>query len=200
MSPHTYKTSFAAGGLFYHEAIKIAQRYQALGDWALVRAEFLDNNLLQTRTHSSALRLVREAIQRVQCLTPLQVDLLLNGSRPEQNQILWLAACKHYRLIAEFAREVLHEKFLHMDLQLLHRDYDVFFNTKAEWHPDLESLTPLTQKKLRQVLLRILREAEIISSTNQIQPLLLSARVEAAIRGDDPAYLACFPVSAQVSP
>jgi hypothetical protein len=197
---HEYKTSFAAGGLFYHEAIKIAQRYQALGDWALVRAEFLDNNLLQTRTHSSALRLVREAIQRVQCLTPPQVELLLSGSRPEQNQILWLAACKHYRLIAEFSQEVLHEKFLHMDLQLLHRDYDVFFNAKAEWHPDLEALTPMTKKKLRQVLLRILREAEIISSANQIQAVILSARVEAAIRGDDPAYLACFPVSVQVSP
>jgi len=161
MTTPEYKTSFTAGGLFQREALKIAQRYQVLGNWAAVRADALKTNLLQTRTRSSSVRLLREASQRVQCLTPGQLGLLLTGSRPEQNQLLWLAACKQYRLIAEFAREVVREKFLRLDLDLSLRDYDIFFNAKAEWHADLDGLTGTTRKKLRQVLFRMLREADV---------------------------------------
>lgn len=195
MTIHEYKTSFTAGGLFHHEALKIAQRYIASGDWTVVRSEILENNALQARTMSSSIRLVREAMQRVQCLTPLQLELLVNGSRQEQNQILWLAACKQYRLIAEFAQEVIREKFLHLDLELSYQDYDIFFNGKAEWHTDLDGLTGTTQKKLRQVLFRMLREAEILSPSNQIQPLILSPQVAQSILQDEPAFLGFFPVS-----
>ncbi len=160
-----------------------------------MRSEFLENNSLQARTNSSSVRLLREAVQRVQCLTPSQLELLVNGTHQEQNQILWLAACKQYRLVAEFAQEVIREKLLHMDLDLSYRDYDIFFNAKSEWHTELDELTVTTKKKLRQVLFRMLREAEIISRSDQILPLILSARVAQSIRMDDPAYLAFFPVS-----
>jgi hypothetical protein len=195
MTPNGYKTSFTAGGLFQREALKIAQRFLELGDWTLVRSAALENNLLQTRTKSSSVRLVREVIQRMQCLTPNQLEILLSGSRQEQNQILWLAVCKHYRLVAEFTQEVIREKFLHMDLELSYLDYDIFFNAKAEWHTELDELTPRTKNDLRQVLFRMLREAEIISSSDQILPLILSTRVVQSILMDDPACLAFFPVS-----
>jgi hypothetical protein len=86
----------------------------------------------------------------------------VDGSRQEQNQILWLAVCKHYRIIYEFAIEVIREKFLRLDVILSYLDYDVFFNSKAEWRQGLDQLTGTTKKKLRQVLFRILHEAEII--------------------------------------
>ena len=200
MTYHRYKTSFTAGGLFHREALKIAERFFVLNDWVMVRSDALESNLLQTRTRASAVRLVREAIQRVQRLTQEQLELLVNATREEQNQLLWLAACKHYRLIAEFAQEVIHEKFLRADLQVSYRDYDIFFNAKAEWNTDLDQLTPRTKSELRIVLFHMMKEAEIISTSGQIQPLILSPRVAQAIQSDDPAYFRFYPANDLYTP
>ena len=37
---------------------------------------------------------------------------MVEGSSQEQKAVLWLAVCRHYRFIHEFATEVLREKFL----------------------------------------------------------------------------------------
>ena len=140
----------------------VAELYFDLGDWSLVRNNIFENNLLQARTQSSFKRTIHELLQRLQCLTRDQLQILVDGSRQEQNQILWLAVCKHYRIIHEFALEVIREKFLRLDVILSYLDYDVFFNSKAEWRQGLDQLTGTTKKKLRQVLFRILHEAEII--------------------------------------
>ncbi|MCJ7529872.1 MAG: DUF1819 family protein [Anaerolineales bacterium] len=190
-----YKTSFTTGSLFFREAITVTELYFKLGGWSLVRNNMLENNLLQARTQSSFKRTLQELLQRLQCLTKDQLQILVDGSRQEQNQILWLAVCKHYRIIYEFAIEVIREKFLRLDLTISYLDYDVFFNSKAEWHEGLDQLTNATKKKLRQVLFRILHEAEIISSSNSILPAIVSARVAISIVNDNPAYLAIFPIT-----
>jgi len=195
MTTKEYKTSYTTGSLFFREAIMVAELYFDLGDWFLVRNKILENNLLQARTQSSFKRTLQELLQRLQCLTNDQLLILMDGSRQEQNQILWLAVCKHYRIIHEFAIEVIREKFLRLDVILSYLDYDVFFNSKAEWHEGLDQLTDATKKKLRQVLFRILHEAEIISSTNKILPTIVSARVAVSIVNDNPAYLAIFPIT-----
>jgi hypothetical protein len=190
-----YKTSFTSGGLFFREALKIAELYASRQDWTAVRRTIRDENALQTRTQAASIRTGREALQRVQALTAAELQILLDGSRQEQNQILWLAACKHYPLVREFASQVIREKFLRMDLQVSYLDYDIFFNEKSEWHAELEKLTALTKKKLRQVLFRMLREAEITTPDNAILPAILSPRVGGAISADDPALLSIYPIS-----
>ena len=91
--------------------------------------------------------------------------------------MLWVAVCKRYSFIRDFAIEVIREKFLLMDYALTEEDYTIFFNTKAEWHEELEKLKSSTKKKLKQVLFRILREAEITSKMNIIRPSILTRRV-----------------------
>jgi hypothetical protein len=50
-----------------------------------------------------------------------------------------------HRFIHEFAVYVLHEKHLRLDLDLTYDDYDAFYNDKAEWHPEVENVTPATR-------------------------------------------------------
>jgi hypothetical protein len=65
---------------------------------------------------------------------------------------LWLAVCKRYSFIHDFAVEVLRVKFLCLEIMLTHDDYDFLYNKKAQWNEKLETLSPTTRNKNRSVL------------------------------------------------
>jgi len=190
-----YSMSFTSGALLRHESIIVAELFDDLADWRGVRDKTIAENLLQMRTRNAAQRICREVISRLKQLTPLQLMLLSDGSRQEQELTLWLAVCKRYRFIYDFAAEVVREKCLRLDFGLTHDDFDSFFNRKAEWHPEVEAVAPATRAKQRQLLFKMLREAELVNSAGRIVPALLSPGLIEAIREDDPAHFAVFPVS-----
>lgn len=181
-----------------NESLQIAELHNKIngqGCWDEIRDKVLTDNILQTRTTSSAKRRVREICSRLQLLTQKQLELLLTGSRHEQQYILWIAVCKHYQFIHEFATEVVREKYLRMDLSVQLADYEIFFEGKAEWHEELDKLKDTTKSKLKQVLFKIMREAEIISSTNAIIPGLLTEQLAQVLAEDSPSWLTTLPVS-----
>lgn len=187
--------SFTTGTLLYRESLTVAGLYTELGDWNEVREIVLADNRLQMRTSNASKRIWREVSSRLRLLTAAQLTLLLDGSRPEQNLLLWLAACKRYRFIADFAVEVLREKFLRRDLYLTYENYDAFFYNKAEWHPEVAAVAPSTQRKQRQVVFKMLREAELLAADKRILPAPLTPRLVAAIAADDPAALDIYPIT-----
>ena len=91
--------------------------------------------------------------------------------------------------------EVIREKYLRLDWEIAYANFDVFFYNKAEWHVELAKITESTRKKLRQVLFRMMMEAEIISSANLVLPTMLSPMVAQVIAEDDVRYFAVFPIS-----
>jgi hypothetical protein len=190
-----YLMSFSAGSLLYRESITVARSYAELGDWTAARAAALVDNALQIRTTSAAKRLAREAAQRLATLTPAQLQLLHDSDRRERTALLWLAICQRYRFIHDFAAEVVREKFVRLDIQLSHDDFDIFFNRQAEWHPEVDRIQPSTRTKLRSNLFAMLREADILSAGDLIQPALLSPALIQVIGADNPADLAVFPIS-----
>lgn len=190
-----YKMSFTVGGLFYQESMIATELYVKKQDWSVVQNEILESNLFQARTKSSLKRICREIISRLRLLSLEQLEIINKGSRQEQLQILWIAVCKRYVFIHEFAVEVIREKFLLMDYALTEEDYTIFFHTKAEWHEELNNLKDSTQKKLKQVVFRILREAEIISDVNIILPSILSQSIARMLLNDKSGLYIVLPVS-----
>jgi len=164
MTQKDYKLSFTTGGLFYCETLKSIHLFDELQDWGAVKRKLQAENLLQARTSASATRSSRELIQRLQTLTASQLEILRDGTRQDQVQILWLAVCKQYDFVYEFATHVLHGKYLKLDFFLSYDDFDEFFNSLAEWNENLEKTTETTRKKLRQVLFRMIREADLLSA------------------------------------
>lgn len=191
----SYKLSFTSGGLYSSQAIKAAEIYRELGDWEQVAARLKSENILQARTASSLKRTILELMPRMKTLTRMQLDILIDGTRQEQNQILWVAACKHYPFIREFAVDVLREKYLRLDWELTNVDFSAFYNAKAEWDEKLERITESSRIELRRVIFRMLKEVEILSTTNLILPPIFTSAVARAIREDDPALFMIFPIS-----
>jgi len=190
-----YTMSFTSGGLFFNESLQVAEVYDKTQDWKKARKQVLTENLLQSRTESSAKRRAGEICTRLKLLTEDQLQLLLSGARQEQQYLLWVAVCKRYSFIREFMVEVVREKYLRMDLNLQPADYEIFFADKAEWHEELEQLRDSTRKRLRQALFQIMREAEIISFENMIIPCLLTAQLTKVLVAENSSWLAVLPVS-----
>jgi hypothetical protein len=110
-------------------------------------------------------------------LSPGELEFLVEGSHQEQAYLLWLAVCRRYRFIADFAVEVLRERYITLKSDLTHEDFDSFFNRKSEWHLELDEITPATRSKLRQVLFKILREADLLTANNMIHAAMPSPRL-----------------------
>jgi hypothetical protein len=173
--------SFSTGGLFHAESVKLANLFLESRDWNSVRDNVISNNLLQSRTLSTSKRNCREIISRLKHLGPNELDLLVDGSPQEQGYLLWIAVCRRYRFIADFAIEVLRERYITLRSDLCHEDLDSFFNRKSEWHTELDEIRPATRNKLRQVLFKILREADLLTANNTINAAMLSPRLLDAI-------------------
>lgn len=168
MAVDRYQMSFSTGGLFKNESVTLAALYLELKDWDLVRDKVIAENYLQTRTISTLKRSAREIISRLKTVNDEELHFLIKASSQDQGYLLWVAVCRRYRFIAEFAVEVLHEHYISLKTDLGYEDFDFFFHKKSELHDELEAIKTSTRNKLRQVLFKILREAELVSSSNTI--------------------------------
>ena len=176
--------SFTTGGLFHRKSVEMATLYLERIDWDAVRDKVLSDNLLQARTLESSKRVCREIISRLRKLTSPELDFLVHASSQEQTQLLWVAVCRRYKFVEEFAIEVLRERYLSLKTDVRYEDFDAFFNRKADWHEELDQIQPATRNKLRQVTFKILREADLLTANNTINTVMLSpGLLEAIHRG-----------------
>ncbi|MBB1512758.1 DUF1819 family protein [Tessaracoccus sp. MC1627] len=192
--PVCYSLSFTTGTLLAREAALLAPLYAQHRDWEEVRCLALDCNVLQVRTHSTGIRLVRETVKRLSALTDDEVALVTEVTASERSHLMWAAACRRYELIGEFAEEVLRERFLLLAPTLGHQDFDSFVRSKALWHEELVEIKDSTLRKLRSNVFRMLKEAGLLSVAGRIMPALLSERLSVALGSHTPSDLRFFPI------
>ena len=197
-----YALSFTSGGLLVREADLVASVYLRERDWAAVRQVAMEGNLLQARTTSSSARVTRETIQRLSILGDVELQLLTDSSLTERCHLMWVAACRRYELIGDFAEEVLRERYLVLTATLSADHFDRFVTGKSLWHPELDELRASTLAKLRQNVFRMLREAGLCSDNGDIFPAVLSERVRDALAARAPSDVRFFPTNlpTEVSP
>lgn len=175
-----YALSFTSGALLTREAVIAAPLFLEVRDWNEVRDRLRSENLLQARTASSGFRLAREVAQRLAVLTDAELDLLQDASPSERGHLMWIAACRRYAFIGDFAEEVVRERFLLLTPTLGYDDFDSFVRGKALWHPELAEVKHSTLQKLRSTVFRMLTEAGLLVG-DEIVHAPLSERVRDAL-------------------
>lgn len=165
---------------------------------AMVRQQAIDENVLHVRTRSANVRTVREVLKRLSALTWQELRHLANcdSPLPDRQALMWVAMCRYYAVVGEFANEVLHEHFLVGAPTLTYDDYDRFMLGKALWHPEIEELSISTVAKLRANVFKALFEANLLNKANNaIVPSLLSGELAGILmnRADSFGY---FPMRA----
>ncbi|MBB1515744.1 DUF1819 family protein [Tessaracoccus sp. MC1679] len=187
-----YALSFTSGALLTREAVIAAPLFLEVRDWNAVRDRLRAENLLQARTASSGFRLAREVVQRLAVLTDAQLDLLQDASPSERGHLMWVAACRRYALIGDFAEEVVRERFLLLTPTLGYDDFDSFVRGKALWHPELAEVKDSTLQKLRSTVFRMLTEAGLLTG-GEIVHAPLSERVRDALDAQVPSDVRFLP-------
>jgi Putative inner membrane protein (DUF1819) len=195
-----YQLSFTSGALLMREATIAAPLYLRERDWSKVRALVDEDNLLQARTVASGRRVAREVAQRLAALKDDEIELLLEATATERAHLLWVAACRHYDFIGDFAEEVVRERFLLLTPTLNYGDFDSFVRGKVLWHEELAELKDSTLRKLRANLFRMLQEAGLLSEGGHIIQAVLSTRVVDALAARMPTDLRFFPTNDDAIP
>lgn len=189
-----YRMSFSVGGLMLNESLVIAQGYQPGESWASARERLLTQGASSLPKLASQTRALREVYDRISHLSDAERQYLSDDAdRAEQQAMMWLAICRTYRFVYEFAVEVMGERYQSWRLDLGLEVFDRFLAEKTECDPSLAELSSSTCAKLRQVLFRILRESGLISIEGRIQPIWLSGRMKRLIEENNPADLQIFP-------
>jgi len=189
-----YKMSFGTGGLLLNESVEVARLHVSGEPWEDTIGRAMAEGTTALPKAASNRRTLREISNRLLTLTDAErVFLIEQADRADRQALLWLATCRAYRFIREFAVEVIRERYLSYQYDLPLESFDILLEAKAEWDDGLASLTSSTRLKLRQVLFRIMREAGVISRTGQIQAALLSSQLKTMIEDRAPGDLAVFP-------
>ena len=136
---------------------------------------------------------MRETVKRLSVLTDAEIELLVEATGPERAHLMWVAACRRYELIGEFAEEVVRERFLLLSSTLGYEDFDSFVLRKSLWHEELAEIKDSTLQKLRSNVFKMLQEAELLSDTGSITPTALSGRLAAVLSARTPSDLRFFP-------
>ena len=172
----------------------IAEEYNRLKDWKAVEKSLLDNNLLNKVKQATFKREFSEIKKRLSLLTQDQLQLMIHGSLDDAKAMILLSLIKAYTFLRDFIVEVIRNKYLLFDTVISDIDYIRFVNTKSLSHNELNAITEVTAKKVKQVVFKLLEQVGLITQARNgsILKPILNAKVIDVIIDDDPALLSAF--------
>ena len=189
-----YKMSFAVGGLLLNESVEVARLHAPSEAWEATLRRALEEGVTSLPKVASRRRTLREIVNRISTLSDEELDFLVDvADRQEQQALLWLATCRAYRFVREFATDIIRERYLSFQFDLPLESFDILLAAKAEWDERLAGISPATRAKLRQILFRMMREANVISDDNRILSAYISPRLKAMLEDKNFQDLVLFP-------
>jgi len=183
-----YKIGFARTALL-RETVAVAQQYISSKSWESTKATILEDNLLQARTQRTATILFSEIYKRLSLLNEEQCEIVAEDNPSEVCQLVWIALCKQYPFVGDFTTEVLEPAFLSGRQQIGYDDYGYFFNAKADYHPELESVSDKTRSNARQALFQMMRQCDLLNESNDLIPQMISNAVQNCSPHSDLAFI-----------
>ena len=173
-----YRLSFGTGNAYINESNLILKKYLENKDWEETEKFSIEDNILQINTLSSAKRIFREISLRLRSLSLEEQKFFINSNYVDQSILIWISLCRTYKFIGDFSSMIISEKFNSYQLKLDYDDFNYFYEQQKVLHEELNLLKDSTQKKLRQVIFRIMKDLNIISKTLEITPLFPSIELK----------------------
>ncbi|WP_254813777.1 DUF1819 family protein [Rhodovulum sp. ES.010] len=188
-----YRMSFTVGGLFLHEARDLARAWFTCRNWGQVRKQVPDNLFVGTGRPDSARRMRNEVIRRISRLEEAELSHLAECGMTDARALVWIATCREYRVLADFARETLQDRYRGFGEPVRPVDFDRLLDDLGLTHPEVANLAESTRKRLRSVAFRMMREAELIDAAGRVQTLHLGASLLELLRRRPGPGLDCIP-------
>ena len=189
-----YSFSFTGASALITETLIIAEEYKNLQDWKEVKNSLMEHNSLNKIKQSTFKREFSEIKKRLSSLSEEQLYLLINGSYDDSKAMILLSLIKVYTFLNDFIVEVLRNKYLQFDTNISEKDYFKFVHSKCISHNELNEITEVTTKKVKQVIFKLLEQVGLVTQTKNgiiLKPILSHAAVDVIIN-ENPIQLSAF--------
>ena len=187
-----YRFSFTAVGLASVATQEVAALFRESGSWDAVYKRVVRENTLGCRTESALKRIGSELVHRLGALSSEEVDRFVENRLGERNLFAWLAICRYYEMIGDFAVEALHEAYVSGQKTFTHTDYARFVNAKLSLHPELDQVSDQTFAKMRQIIFKMMTEAGFLDGEQNIIPVVMDKDLANFIPKRDFAFFPMF--------
>ena len=184
--------------LFYEMRTTAKLIQEGLDDKEIIN-RIVTENLFQYPTEKSIRQMAKACVERLKGMgDEALIEAVASQSSDTAKQICLYAMMKQYRLVWDFMITVIGEKYRLQDFSFGQMDVNVFFMRLQEQDDYVAGWSENTVKKLRQILIRILKENDYLDTTksDHINPVWLNPILENAIKNnnDDRALTAfnCF--------
>jgi hypothetical protein len=164
-----YSASLTKSSLKVPESRIIARLLLERVDETAWKRAILDENVLQKRSPSTAKTFAENIRHRLLTMKPDLWELIRDGSPTVATQTVLAATLKHSRLLADFFDQVIREHARQFKTTLSDRDWADFIEECRARDPNVGKWTPVVIAKLRQVVFRILGEAEYVDSAKMLK-------------------------------
>ena len=192
-----YNAEIVAGALMLAESRQIARRLlEGVTDSELKKL-LIEENILQKRSPSTALRQAALIKKRLQLVNGELLSVIADGTREVATQALLAAAVKHNKLLGDFMLRVVKEHWLAYEKQLKRSDWPRFLEECQHIDPTVLTWSKATRQKIGQVVVRCLIEARYVDSARslQITPVHIYGEVLDYLRRNDEQYvLTCMEI------
>lgn len=179
-----YKTFTREQFLFYELRTTARLMEEGLTDAELVD-RVLEENLFQFPTEKSTQRMAKACIRRLKNMDDESlIKAIATEPQDVAKQICLYAMIMEYRVIREFMVTVIGEKYRVGDNSFGKIELNSFFNRIQEQDDNVASWSDATIKKLKQVMLKLLVDAEYLDDTKStvLNPVWLQPVLENVIR------------------
>ncbi|MBE2917752.1 DUF1819 family protein [Anoxybacillus flavithermus] len=172
-----YSGGFTAEHLYRNE-MKIVVDLQLQGlSREEIKAKIFEENLFHCRSEAAMKDLFPRVYRRTEFLDRQLKFFLLNGSRSDQNALLLYGFLKYFKFPRDFVLEVVHYNIKKFKTTVTEGNIHTFFEEKEQQYEQVRNWTDKTKYKLKQVMLKILVDAELLAKNGdeyEIKPIPLS--------------------------
>lgn len=172
-----YSGGFTAEHLYRNE-MKIIVHLQLQGlSKEEIKKKVFEENLLHCRSEAAIKDLFPRVYRRAEVLDQQLKFFLIHGARSDQNALLLYAFLKRFSFPRDFVLEVIHYNMKKFKSTVTEGNIRTFFEEKEEQYEQVRNWTDKTKYKLKQVMLKIIVDAELLKKNGneyEIKPIPLS--------------------------
>lgn len=197
-APLRYRANFTAGSLKVAESRIIAGLLLEQADEEAWKVAIIQENVLQTRTASTAVVLARLIRQRLETMSSELWMLVRDGNNTVATHACLAAAVQYSALLADFLELVVKEQYRIFSDKLTYQHWDDFVAECKSRDPDLPQWSESTIRRLRSSVFQILQQAGYIDNTKslRLQTVHLAGEVVRYLKEhDEGSVLHCIQVT-----
>lgn len=161
MADKNYLTTLNTRPFLYEESIQVAILLHQGKTYGEIEEEVLQNNLFQLSSKDRANRFYNEILKRLEELDIFLFNQFLATDAQTSKAILFYALLKRDRLLYEWMREVVWDKFLMLNWHLSKNETEAFFEQKSKENKTVASWTTETKQLLMDEYHRLLQDVDI---------------------------------------